>query len=342
MITTFDFKPFNGPRHGARPSRTAAAALILTVALALGARAQEAKPADPPPAGAPLAAKAVLGAGDTLRISSLSSEELSKDWRIGETGRLNLPLIGAVDAAGMTVAELQTELNDRYREFIKDPLIDVFLTDIQSRPVSVYGSVREPGTYQLKGPTTLARLVQQAGGTTEGAFSVTLIRESQWGIEDLPKPKLLEGGKVQVEMAVEDVLQGFGPGADIQVRPYDMVRVAARPDRMVFIAGEVNNPGAVQLDTVDGVRLSRALAFAGGYKTSAGYQHAFLWREGQSAEGATEIRLRDVMKGKAEDIMLRAGDYLIVPPKHGFIPTMQTILSIAQPLSTSAIVLTRF
>jgi polysaccharide export outer membrane protein len=221
-------------------------------------------------------------------------------------------------------------------------MIDVFLTDIRSKPVSIFGSVREPGTYQLKGPTTLVRVVQMAGGVTEGAFSVSLIRESQWGVEDLPQPKLLEGGKVQVEMPLEDVLKGYGPAADIVVRPYDMVRVASRPERLVFIAGEVNNPGAVQLDTVEGVRLTRALASAGGYKTTAGYQHAYLWREGQSAEGAIEVALRDVMRGKAEDIMLRAGDYLIVPPKHGFVPTMQAIMSVVSPISTSMIILTRF
>jgi polysaccharide export outer membrane protein len=330
-------------RANVRTIRTSTLTLILALAFGWTASGQES--AQPPPEAAqaaPLTAKAVLGPGDTIRIASLSSEELSKEWRIGETGRLHLPLIGAVDVAGMTVAEFQAILNDRYREFIKDPMIDVFLTDIQSRPVSVYGAVRTPQTYQLKGPTTLARLIQQAGGVNEGAFAVTLVRETQWGIADLPKPKLLEGGKVQVEMSVEEVLRGFGPAADIQVRPYDMVRVETRPERIVFIAGEVNNPGAVQLDTVDGVRLSKALAFAGGYKTTAGYQNALLWREGQSAEGAIEVHLRDVMRGKAEDIMLRSGDYLIVPPKHGFIPTMRAILSIASPISTSAVILTRF
>ena len=340
MITSFD----KAIRVAGLRGATFAGALALIAVCAPGALAQEAAPAAAPAplAGAPVGAQAVLGPGDTIKISSLSSEELSKEWRIGETGRLHLPLIGAVDVNGMTVTALQAQLNERYREFIKDPMIDVFLTDIQSRPVSVDGSVRTPATYQLKGPTTLSRLLQQAGGVTEGAFSVTLIRETQWGIADLPKPKLLEGGKVQVEMAVEDVVRGFGPAADIIVRPYDLVRVAARPERLVFIAGEVNNPGAVQLDTVDGVRLSRALALAGGYKPTAGYQHAFLWREGQSAEGAIEIALRDVMIGKAEDIMLRAGDYIIVPPKHGFVPTMQTIMSIVAPISTASIILTRF
>src|SRR5690606_28150830 len=104
MITQF----VKGSKVGGRGALRAAASVVLLTLCATGAFAQEAPSSVVD--GPAVSAQAILGPGDTIKIASLSSEELSKEWRVGETGRLHLPLIGAVDVSGMTVAALQAHL----------------------------------------------------------------------------------------------------------------------------------------------------------------------------------------------------------------------------------------
>ena len=68
-------------------------------------------------------------------------EEISKAWRIGASGDLNLPLVGRVKAAGLTAEELETEISARLKEYVRNPQVTVFVSDFKSHPVTVSGAV---------------------------------------------------------------------------------------------------------------------------------------------------------------------------------------------------------
>ena len=316
--------------------------IVLIAALCGPIRAdgQQARPAvevnDAQMAATSLAGAIVLGPGDTIRITSLSSEEISKEWRIGESGALHLPLVGAIDVAGKTAAALEAELEVAYRDYLVDPKIDVFVSELRSRPVTVVGAVGEPGTHQLTGPTTLFHLVQQAGGITPEGSRIVIIRDSKWGVEGLPRATLLPDGKVESELSIEEVLKGHGPQAQTPIQPFDVINVEPKRERLVYIAGGVHRPGALVLESADGVSLTKALVMAGGYKSSAAFNHTYLWRSNDGANGSVELDLRDVVRGKSEDLTLREGDYLIVPPRGGKFANMQGMAAIMQ-ITTSAI-----
>lgn len=113
----------------------------------------------------------LIGAFDKLVIDVFGIEELTKkEIQADASGRISFPLVGVIEAAGLTPGELATVLADRLRgRFIRDPQVTVNLQETVSQVVTVDGEVEEPGLYPVVGRMTLMRAVATAKGTTEFA-----------------------------------------------------------------------------------------------------------------------------------------------------------------------------
>lgn len=276
----------------------------------------------------------VIGPEDTVTISSLNAEEINKAWRVGDSGDINLPLVGRVQVAGMTVEDFERDLTARLRKFYINPQVSVFVSDFRSHPVTVVGPVDKPGTYQLPGDRTLFQVLVMAGGPKEAAGStVTLTRPVERGGIDYPGARRDESGKYNVlDVALKDIMEAHGVASDIPVLPYDVVTVSEyKPQRMVHIAGEVNKPGAVELVSQDTVSLLKVLAMAGGLtRTASAGKTMIAHLNSQGVQTATAfVDLKKILAGKARDLDLTAGDVIIVPSN--------TIMSYVQAASLSAV-----
>ncbi|HMJ92960.1 MAG TPA: polysaccharide biosynthesis/export family protein [Allosphingosinicella sp.] len=107
---------------------------------------------------------------DTLKISIFQVPDLSGEYEVDLTGHIAMPLLGNVDAANMTTAELDTALTRRLGEkYLQSPDVSVGITKSTSRVVTVDGSVRQPGQFQIAGQTTLMQVVAMARGTDENS-----------------------------------------------------------------------------------------------------------------------------------------------------------------------------
>lgn len=108
---------------------------------------------------------------DKLRISVFGIEELNEKMiETDASGRISYPLVGAVDAAGLTPGELAGVLEARLRgNFIRDPQVTVNLEETVSQVVTVDGEVKKPGLYPVVGKMTLMRALATAGGPAEFA-----------------------------------------------------------------------------------------------------------------------------------------------------------------------------
>jgi polysaccharide export outer membrane protein len=105
---------------------------------------------------------------DTVSINVFQVADLSKDYMIDQSGRLTMPLLGRVDAVGVTTTELSTVIARRLNEkYLRDPNVTVVLKESASRVVTVDGSVRQPGIYPATGPLSLMQVVALARGTDE-------------------------------------------------------------------------------------------------------------------------------------------------------------------------------
>ena len=112
-----------------------------------------------------------LGPGDLLKVQVFQVPDLDRDVRVDNTGRVSLPLIGNVEAAGLSVAQLQDQVATRYRErYLQDPQVTVSLQESPSQRVTVGGAVTEPGVYPLGAPhLTLQQAVAMGRGITNVA-----------------------------------------------------------------------------------------------------------------------------------------------------------------------------
>ncbi|NCN85835.1 MAG: polysaccharide export protein [Sphingomonadales bacterium] len=112
----------------------------------------------------------LIGPFDKLKIDVFGVEDLSKEMQIDASGRLSFPLVGVVEASGLTPGELADELEKRLQgRYVRDPQVTVNLEETVSQVITVDGQVKKPGLYPVIGRMTLMRAVATAGGTDEFA-----------------------------------------------------------------------------------------------------------------------------------------------------------------------------
>jgi polysaccharide export outer membrane protein len=111
-----------------------------------------------------------LGGGDQLRIITFGNDQLTGQFRVDDQGKIAMPLIGNVDASGLTPSDLASKLSETLKEqkFLKDPSVSVEV--LAYRPIYVLGEVAKPGQYPYTPGMTTLTAVAIAGGYTYRAF----------------------------------------------------------------------------------------------------------------------------------------------------------------------------
>jgi polysaccharide export outer membrane protein len=261
---------------------------------------------------------AVIGSDDVITIEALNVEEISKPWRVGGGGDLSLPIIGRVHAAGMTAAQLEEELTTRLKQFVRNPQVTVFISEFHGHPATVSGAVEKPGVVQLQGPTSLFEALVSVGGPKEAGPTVTLTRGRESGTIPYPNARTsVDGAYSVVELPLKEVLQKDSPAANLAILANDVVTVSKdlKLRRMVYVAGEVNRPGAIELVTQSRVSFSQALAMAGGLTHVASPGKTVLRHVDKDGLETTSTRVdaKRILSGQDKDLALTDGDVVIVP-----------------------------
>ena len=148
-----------------RSRRREWAAPLLAASLLLVAppAAQATNAAAPPPATDAY----VIGAGDVLQVFVWKEPDLTRDVTVRLDGRITLPLLGDVVAAGRTPSELSAELGRQLARFVDAPMVTLGVAQATSARVYVLGQVAQPGTFPLTGRTTVLQALALAGGLRE-------------------------------------------------------------------------------------------------------------------------------------------------------------------------------
>ena len=146
------------------------------------------KTAPPAPAPAmvslaPIPVDYVIGPGDVLAISVWKNEPLSKVVPVRPDGKISLPLLQDIQAAGLTAMQLRDKLAAALAEFLPNPEISVSLTEVHSFKVSVLGEVLKPGVYEFRSATTVLEAIAMAGGfgPFASASKISVIRREAGG-----------------------------------------------------------------------------------------------------------------------------------------------------------------
>lgn len=147
------------------------------------AKGTAAAPLGVAPAAGPTVAIAVpteyiIGADDVMSVVFWRDKELSADVTVRPDGKISLPLLNEIQAAGLTPAQLKDRIAEEARKYVEDPTVTVEVKAINSRKVFITGEVRKPGPYPLTGTTTVLQLIAVAGGLGDYAKGekITIVR----------------------------------------------------------------------------------------------------------------------------------------------------------------------
>lgn len=184
-------------------SKAAMSILVLLASPALGAAAQ--KPVAPRPDG-DTRLDYVIGPADTLQIFVWKEPDLTKDLTVRLDGRITVPLIGDVEAAGRSPQQLGEDLVKALGKFVESPRVTVGVLQANSTRFYVVGLVGKSGDFPLTGKTTLLQALALAGGFKDFAKtdSIMIVRQERAGQIVIPVnyKKLVDGKDVSQNVAL--------------------------------------------------------------------------------------------------------------------------------------------
>jgi len=127
----------------------------------------------------------IIGIDDVLAISVWKEPDLTKQIPVRSDGRISLPLIGEIQAAGRTPIQLEQIIADRLSGYINDPQVSVIVQQINSLKFNILGQVIKPGSYPLTVGTTIVDAIAIGGGFKDFAKKkgVYVLRQDLGGVE---------------------------------------------------------------------------------------------------------------------------------------------------------------
>ena len=314
----------------------------LTTTGATGAGGGAQTPATALTAPAPQASSApadgwfVLGAGDQISLHVVDLEDITeKPIQIDPDGGVDLPLVGRVQAAGLTVAEFKVSLSTKLSKYITEPQISVNVISGVSRSVSVIGEVTAPGVHPLTGPTTLLEVISQAGGIKNDAGSQVIVtRQLKHGMIPLADARPdVSGHFSTATLSLDDLMASKTPGNNILIDPGDIISVPKGD--IVYVVGDVKRAGGFPLSSHTAMTLLQALSLAEGLGPDAASQRAKILRPVADSGGKPleiPVNVKDIFAGKAPDVPVYANDILFIPnsaAKSGSRRAIEAVLTVA-------------
>ncbi len=171
-----------------------------------------------PPVTAPVGVAAppdyTIGPNDVLTVVFWRDKDMSGDVSVRPDGKISLPLVNDVQAAGLTPEQLRQQLTTAAARFVDDPTVTVVVKEINSRRAFITGQVAKPGPYPLSGPTTVLQLIAMAGGVLEYADSKHIV-----------VMRTESGGPVSFTFNYKDVLKRKNLQQNIELKPGDTIIV---------------------------------------------------------------------------------------------------------------------
>lgn len=258
----------------------------------------------------------LLGPNDQIMIRVADAEEFDDTpFRIDDGGELTLPLVGKVRASGLTVAQLEGELTTQLRTFVRNPQVQITVVQFRSDPVFLVGAFQRPGIHPLQGRRKLLDTLTAVGGLLPNASRrVRVTRRLEIG--RIPLPTAVEDPRAQVstvEINLNRLMEEVNPAEDFEIEPFDII--TAQPAGAILVNGEVNSPGAFELNQRDSISVIQLISMAGGLGREAAPEKARILRPVLDTTRRAEIpvNLRRILEGKDNDVPLLANDLLFVP-----------------------------
>jgi polysaccharide biosynthesis/export protein len=156
----------------------------------------------------------VIGNDDVLAINVWKEPDISRSIPVRSDGKISLPLVGEVQAAGLTPLMLEKDIANKLKNYIAEPEVTVMVQQVNSQKFNILGQVAKPGTYVIANSPTVLDAIALAGGFRDFAKrkSIYVLRHGATGETRLP-------------FNYKDVSQGKNMEQNIKLQPGDTIIV---------------------------------------------------------------------------------------------------------------------
>ncbi|RQW85273.1 MAG: sugar ABC transporter substrate-binding protein [Geobacter sp.] len=249
----------------------------------------------------------VVGEGDSLDISVWGVKELNFTVKVRPDGKVTVPGLGDLQAAGFTPVGLQESLTVKLKELVKNPIVTVSVRDFTNNKVYIFGGGVASGVYDLNRRTTLLQLLCSIGGSGGGEGKTA----GDVGAADYKQAYVLRGGKKIKENFYKLFING-DISDDVAIETGDAIFIPRFPDKNVYVVGAVNAPRVIPYR--DGMTVLEAILEAGGFTKFASQNSTTVMRKEGGKEISLPVMAKDLIKDGdlAQNRNLRPGDYVIV------------------------------
>lgn len=244
----------------------------------------------------------LIGPRDVLELKVLELPDLNVDRRVLDSGGIDLPLLGLVNVAGITAADVRDRIEAMLTaKFVNRATVNVLIKEYGNKPISVFGAVGRPGALQSSGRWTLQQAILGAGGLTSAGKKIFVLRSAENGLSD------------RIEVNTDEIFVRSSVIWNFPMYPGDIVTVPARTSVKVFCIGEFRTPGTMSFEEGERTTLLTLVAKTGGLTDRASKGKVIIKR--RSADGRDEelvVSYSRILSGKDRDVELRNDDVVVV------------------------------
>jgi polysaccharide export outer membrane protein len=157
----------------------------------------------------------VIGADDLLMINVWKDPDLTHTVPVRSDGKISLPLVGEVQAAGRTPFQLEQDLTAALRKYMTEPQVTVIVQQTNSLKFNILGQVTKPGSYPLGSGATIVDAIAAAGGFKDFAKKRSIYILRQDG----------NGNEAHIAFNYDQFIKGKNTAQNIKLKPHDTVIV---------------------------------------------------------------------------------------------------------------------
>jgi polysaccharide export outer membrane protein len=263
--------------------------------------------------------------GDMLYVSVSPAEELSRDLAVDQDGKIFIPIIGAVEASGLSSDLLARRLAGLLSKYVTNPKVDVLIKQFSAQQISVMGQVRMAGSYPYRPNLRLLDVISMAGGLVPGANKTQI--------------HIYRGSGASRKATIVDVQDALKTGdvtKDFLLQPGDLVDVPKGNSPLIIFG---NIPRGGDFDYFKDMRLLDLISLCQGFSEGANFKEIKIFRGEAPNQKVITVHFNNVMNGDMRaNILLQPGDIIYVPQRalwtysalaNMFVPFTTIILAIS-------------
>lgn len=225
-----------------------------------------------------------MGPGDLVSIQVWRRPEISQEHIVvSPDGFITVPRIGSIKVTERTPNEVQAMVTEKLEVLYIKPEVTVRVQEFHNNKAFVLGRVTKPGVINFPGRGTVLEALALAGGIPDQSKETSLT-----------KCAIIRGNDTIIWIDLQDLLRNGNMALNAPVRNNDVIYIPEASDELVYVLGEVNSPGAVQLK--NGMTVLKAIMLAGGMNKNANSEKVYLIRQQNIKGDVTTVDLRNLLE----------------------------------------------